>query len=352
MKLKRVQQAFSLIELMIATTLSLVISYSVMQIYLTQSQFYKTSNSQALILNTENALVNLISPTIRGAGFVGCSTTSNALSNLNPGLPDPLGSLNNSGQMIKGYSGSSSSFTYTTTNPANDTNAANWTPALPASLVGEVEKGSDVLIVLGATPGAFPIGVMQINPGSNVLTLKNTANAQITSGQLGAVSDCVKSIIFRVTGVTGTSLSHSAGTGSMHNASSTFLLKFQPGAQFIALQQTAFFVGQGHGGQSALMQAVLNGNTWTVQPLVPGVEFMKVHYGIGANGLVTRYVPANAVSDWSNVYAIRLGFIIAGKMGSGSGNRSYTVLDTAVTVPADNLLRHTFEMTIKLRNAS
>jgi type IV pilus assembly protein PilW len=118
------------------------------------------------------------------------------------------------------------------------------------------------------------------------------------------------------------------------------------------MQQTAFFVGQGQGGQSSLMRARLVGNSWTIEPLVPGVQIMKIQYGIGSNGVANRYVSANAVTDWSQVYSLRLGFLIEGQQGSGTlSTNQYTVLDTLITVPADNRMRHVFEMTINLRNA-
>jgi type IV pilus assembly protein PilW len=120
MKLRASQHGFSLIELMIATLLGLIISYAVIEVYLTQSQFYKTSNSQSLILSTENAIINLVTPPIRYAGFLGCGTALTAISNLNTGAPDPLGAFNTTPAMIMGYNGRGASFTFTQTNPAND----------------------------------------------------------------------------------------------------------------------------------------------------------------------------------------------------------------------------------------
>lgn len=351
MKLKAYQHGFSLVELMIATLLSLIISYAVLQIYLTQSQFYKTSNSQSLILNTENAIINLVTPIIRSTGFLGCGTTLTAVSNLNSGVPAPLGSLNTTPAMLAGYNGSGSSFTIAITNPANDSTASDWTPSLPSTLTGQVQQGSDVIIVLGASPNSVPIGVTQINSGSNNIGLLSTANANLAAGQLGVVSDCLKSIIFQITSVGASSVSHAAGSGSGQNASNSFPINFSPGAQFMPVQETVFFIGQGQGGQSTLMQGVLNSGTWTISPLVPGVEFMKVQYGIGNNSLITQYVSANAVTDWTKVYAVRMGFLISGKIGSASSSRTYSVLDTTVTVPTDSRLRHTYEMTIQLRNA-
>ncbi|WP_233586776.1 PilW family protein [Legionella sp. km772] len=294
---------------------------------------------------------NLVTPTIRSAGFMGCGTTLTAISNLNGGAPDPLGSFNTTPAMIRGYNGSGASFTFTQTNPANDSNGTHWSPSLPASLVGQTVQGSDVVVVLGATPNSIPIGVTQIDAGSSSLSLQSTTNANLSNGQLGAVSDCVKSIIFQITNVGTNTLSHAAGVGTMQNASSSFPVNFSVGSQFIPVQETVFFIGQGQGGQSSLMRGVLNAGGWTVEPLVPGVEFMKIQYAIGDNRLITQYVSANAVTDWTKVYGIRMGFLIAGKIGSASSSTTYNVLDTTVTVPADNLLRHTYEMTIQLRNS-
>ncbi len=346
------QYGFSLVELMVAILLGLLISYTVLQIYLAQTQIYKTSNSQGLILNTENAITNLVSPVIRDAGFVGCSTVSTAISNLNAGGSDPLGSFNTTPSMVRGYNGSGASFTIAQSNPANDTTATHWNPTLAAGLVGQVQQGNDVLVVLGADPNSQPSAITAIDASSNNFTIQSNAHSNAIAGGYGAISDCVKSMIFQVSSVGSSVITHNAGMGTLQNTTSTFPISFQIGSQFIPLQQTAFFVGQGQGGQSSLMRGILNGSAWTIEPIVPGVEFMKVQYGIGTNGAVTRYVSANTVTDWSEIYAIRIGFLIAGQLASGSlTQQQYTVLDTVVNAPADNRLRHVFELTIQLRNA-
>ena len=345
------QQGFSLIELMIGTLIGLILSLAIMEIYLSQSQLYKASNSQALIQSTENAISNLVTPVIRSAGFTGCSTIATAISNLNAGGPRPIGIMNTTPTMIMGYNGGTSSMTLTA-NPTNSGSASDWSPALDATLVGSVEKGSDVLVVLGSAVGGYPLGLTAVDLDSSSLTLQSAEGTNITAGQFAAVSDCAKTAIFQITGVTGTNISHNAGSGILQNANSEFPVSFQVGSQFVLLQQTAFFVGQGQGGQSALMRATLVGNNWSVQPIVPGVALMKVQYGIGTNGIITQYIAANAVPNWAQVYAVRIGFIIEGQPGSGTSNTTqFTVMDIPVTVPADNRLRHVYEITINLRNA-
>lgn len=351
MNTKTSQQGFSLVELMVSSLLAIIISYAVLQIYLSQHQFYRASNSQSLIINNENAISNFITPIIRGAGFLGCGGIATGISNLNAGAPAPLGSFNTSPSMLIGYNGSDSTFTITQTNPNNDTNAAHWSPSLPASLVGQAVQGSDVLIVLGAMPGSAPISVTTVDAGSTSLELLNTSDPNLSNGQLGAISDCVKSVIFQITALGANSLSHASGTGVFQNSSSTFPVNFSAGSQFIPIQQSAFFLAHGQGGQSSLMRAILGSGGWTIEPLVSGVEFMKIQYGIGDNGAITQYVSANLVSDWTKVYAVRMGFLLSGKSGSASSLRTYNVLDTTVTVPSDTLLRHTYEITMQLRNS-
>jgi type IV pilus assembly protein PilW len=346
------QQGFSLVELMVATLISLFISYAVLEIYLAQSQLHRVSNSQAVIQSTQNAIINLVTPIVRSTGFMGCGTLVTAISNLNAGGPNPIATLNTNPIMLTGYSGGGASFTISQDNPANDGNVNDWTPSLEPTLAGNVQKGNDVLIVLGPTPDSFPLAITNIDTGSSFLAVQSPPSTTITAGQFGAVSDCGKAVVFQITSVAGTNINHTAGTAALENSSSNFPVNFAVGSQFIPLQQTAFFVGQGPGGQSALMRATLVGVNWDIQPIVPGIEFMKIQYGIGSGGNITQYVSANAVSNWAQVYSVRIGFLIQGEVGSGTqGSNQFTVLDTQVTVPNDNRIRHVFEITINLRNA-
>ena len=345
------QSGFSIIELMLGATLGLILSFAIIQIYLAQTQTYKTANSQALIQSIENAITNLVTPTIRATGFAGCGTIITAVSNLNAGGPNPIGTVNTSPTMIMGYNGGTQPISYHE-NSANDASASDWSPALDSSLVGSVEKNSDVLIVLGPMPGSTPLGITALSSGSTSLTLQSTPSSSLSAGQLAAISDCGKTVVFAISSASGTTVSHIAGIGPLQNASGTFPVNFQPGAVFVPLQQTAFFVAQGIGGQSSLMRATLNGTSWTIQPLVPGVEIMKVQYGIGSGGIITQYVTADAVTNWAQVYAVRIGFIIAGQTASVTATTTpLTLFNIPVTVPTDSRLRHVFEITINLRNA-
>ena len=350
---------FSLIELMVAMTIGLVLLGAVSSIYIAQSGMSKSAVAQASIQNAENAIAALVTPTIRSTGFNGCSNFTRSLSNLNVGGPPPLGNLSTSGAFLAGYdangtAGTGSALTITQNNASNGASASGWTPSLDTTLVGSISTGSDVLVLLGAAPLSSTVGVTAIPTAGSTLTVQDATG--LTVGQLGMVSDCLKASIFQITNIAGNTLTHSAAAGVAANAADSLGVNYPPASQFIPLQQTAFFVGQGQGNQSTLMRATYASGAWTIAPLVPGVDSMQVLYGTGTGGIVTQYVSANAVVDWTAVYTVRLGFLIQGQTGSAANtstaSRQFQVLGTTITVPSDGRLRHVYEMNINLRNAS
>lgn len=353
------QNGFSLIELMVALTIGLILVSGIIAVYIAQTQTYKTTGSQGSIQDSENAIAALVTPAVRSTGFMGCSNVMFAQSNLNPGGPPPLGTLDNAQTMLMGYdytgtAGAGSVFTIASENPPNDANMADWSPGLDPSLASDVLPGSDVLIVFGAAPLSQPVGVTSISPGSSSFMTQSTTGLAV--GQFAAISDCAKATVFQISGITGSTVTHAAGAGALANQTSALPVNYQTAAQVVPMQETAFFVAQGQNGETTLMRAVLQANgIWNIQPLVPGVETMQVLYGIGANGATSQYLPASAVTNWALVTTVRLGFLLEGQAGSGSPSNNptaFSVLGTQFTTPTDTRLRHVYEMTINVRNAS
>ena len=349
------QNGYTLVELLVAMAIGLVLIGGVITAYLVQTQVYKVTNSQAAIQNAENAIAVLVLPVIKSSGFLGCSTTDQPTTNtLNAGAPPPLGAATTPG-MVFGYDASGTSgggtLTLATRNPANDATLTDWSPSLDTSMASLVQTGSDVLALLGPAPNSQPMAVTSIASGSDTLTTNGTSTLVV--GQLAAVSDCSKSTIFSATGVAGSNVTHAASAGTTGNATAAIsVLYVNP--QLIPLQQTAFYVGQGLGGQSSLMRATYASGAWTATPLVPGVQNMQALYGTGSGGVVTQYVPASSVSNWLSVYSVRLAFLIEGQAGSGGPNSptAFDLLGTTVSVTQDGRLRRVYGITVNLRNQS
>jgi type IV pilus assembly protein PilW len=352
---------FGLLELMLAMGLGLIVTAGLLVIFLAEQQVYNNSSAQSLMQDSDNAISAVITPVARGVGFMGCGAlnSSNGVLSYNSSPHTPL--TFNTSSAVQGYTGTLPASL--SDNAADDDTASDWTPSLDSSITstsnGGPEKGSDIVVLIGAAPNATPVGVTAPIVGSPISINDGSQFAAINSGgaQMVAVSDCLKSSVFQAAGVSGTTLTYSSGPSNTPS--------YQAGAQVIPLQQTMFFVAKGDGGQSALYEGVMtipsggsaSTATWTVNEMVPGVLAMKVLYGIGTNETATQYVDASEVGNWSNVTSIKLGFLVEGGVGSAtmpSAAWSYPLFDStiSISVPADTRMRHVFYMTINTRNAT
>ncbi|MET3654816.1 PilW family protein [Dyella japonica] len=346
------QAGFGLIELMLAMMLGLIVSAGAIVIFVAQRQVYSNASSQALIQNADNALSAIITPVIRGAGFLGCGAlggTSATAYVANPRTPLTY----DTSSAVQGYEASIVP-PQIITGANNDTTASHWTPSLDASFASSgVSQGSDVLVLIGAQSDASPVGVTAFNTGSLSVNDISTLPA---APQMIAVSDCSKNAIFMATAINSGSNTVSFTTGP------NGALIFASGSQLVPIQQTALFIAKGDGSQNALWQGIMTGNpssaSWDMAEVIPGVSNMQVRYGIGNAGQATRYVNASQVPSlggWGAVTSIKLGFLIEGNLGSAqipNGPMNYTLFDKTFSVPADSRLRHTFFMTVNTRNTT
>ncbi|OQS08195.1 hypothetical protein B0T37_21485 [Chromobacterium violaceum] len=352
MKTWRAQSGFSLVELMVAITIGLLLLTALVGIMVGGRKDYSTNTGQGMLQNAGATLSSVISQTARSAGFFGCSgtTTSNA-------LVAAIGLLGNFNTPVVGYDAvlASSTLTLTALNGSNDSTLTDWSPTLDSSLQGLVAKGSDVLVFSGQTNGSVPVWVnAYASAGATALQTQSASN--VAANNLLSVSNCGHASILQVSSV------GSANGSSVINLRQALDTDFPVGSVAAPLSQTAYFVGQATGAQSALYQAVYDGtaSSWQLTPVVPGVDALQVWYGVGgAPGVTTQYLPASQVSNWAQVNSLRIAALLEGPSGSapatgktGCANRtSWTVLGSTVVVPCDTRLRHVYTMTVSLRNA-
>jgi len=353
---------FGLIELMIAMALGLLVLAGVLVVFIAQRQVYQNSTSQSLVQDADNALSAVITPVVRGAGFTGCGNIGNGVIAYPAARKTPL--TFNTNSAVQGFAATAIPASLVD-GTANDTTTTDWAPALDASFVtaGGVAKGSDVLVLIGAPPGAVPVGATAFATGAiTVNSSLGTSSASFTPPnppQLVAVSDCGKSSIFQVNSATTVApivLTYTLGPNGTP--------LYPVSSQVIPIQQTAFYVAQGHAGQSGLFEAVMQipvggtaaTATWgTPNEVVPGVLNMEVLYGTGVQGQATQYVKASAVTNWAAVTTIKLGFLVEGNPSSSTASTnqtSFPLFANTLVVPADSRLRHTFYLTVNARNGT
>jgi len=88
-------------------------------------------------------------------------------------------------------------------------------------------------------------------------------------------------------------------------------------------------------------------------PLLSDMDDMVVLYGVDTNNdrTANQYVPANQVSDWSQVVSVRINLLLrSAENNIATAPQTYTFNGTTTT-PSDRYLRHTYTTTIALRNA-
>ncbi|UTH76165.1 PilW family protein [Chromobacterium sp. IIBBL 290-4] len=353
MKRRPRMQGFSMVEMMVAITIGLLLLVALVGTMVAGRKDYSTNAGQGELQNAGATISNLIAQSARGAGFFACSGSSTSNELLTAG--SLLGNFSNP---VIGYGAvvASSSLALSSLNGSNDGALSDWSPALDSSLQGLVAKGSDVLVLSGQANGAVPVWVSAY-ASAGATSLQTQSSSTIAVNNVLAVSNCANSTIVQVSGVNSAS---GVVTVSLAQALDS---NYPAGSMAAPLAQTAYFVGQATGSQSALYQAYYDGTTtnWKTTPLVPGVDTMQVWYGIGgASGAVNEYVPAGQVSNWSQVYALRVALLLEGPLGSAPASpntgscvnqRQWTVLGNTVTVPCDTRLRHVYTMTVSLRNA-
>ena len=336
---------FTILELMVAITIGLIVLIGLVQIIVQNQAKYAVTTGQGETQNAELTLQSVLGTALRGAGFFGCSsnTTANFVANIN--------SMMNTGAYVQGYDGGASA-TISTLNYANDTTLTDWTPSLNSSFSGFAEKNSDVLVVVGARAGTSPV-MLTSDAASGAGSLNLQSASQVVSNGYLAVSNCQQSSIVQTASATTASgnVTVQLSNGNLNQAYTT-------GGQAVPVAATAFFVGAASGTQSALYQAENTAGAWKVTPLIPGVNNMRIRYGIGTQANTTQYKTAAqmANTDWATVNSIQAAFLLEGNQGStinqaNCTNKSWTLLGRTVTLPCDTRLRHVFNLTVSLRNA-
>ena len=350
-------RGFSLIELMVAITLAMIVTAGVISVFVgSRSAFEATSGTAALTDGGRFAL-NFISNSIRGTGYMSCTTAPNMQGILNAGSPIAF-SFN---EALQGFEavGTGPAGAYTVAPPpvVGDVSTGNWVGGLDPTLTGLPVQNNDVLVARSTLPNAQTVYVSAIFDGASTFTV-NTQGS-LLAGQLAVISDCTKGVVFQISGLAppgaNAVITHNAG-GSPGNSTAVFPLSFSPGAEVTPVDTVIYYIGAGADGDGALWAYDLNGTgTFTASELVPDIEAMQILYGVDTTKTqtVADYVTADLVVDFNTVMSVKVALLAASAPGSAhpTGAKTYNLLGTQVTAPNDTRSRQVFEETIAVRNA-
>jgi len=320
--MKRKQRGLSLIELMIATSLSLILTTGVIQIFSSSKQTSRVQDSLARLQENARFALDLLAHDIRMAGQLGCN--SNASLNY-------ATALTNHGASIFGYEHDQL--------PANSALVVNNANPQRDNIVAD----TDTIIILSASPNTIPV-----SSNGTVTTITapdaNTIN-NIDAGDPLLISDCDNADLIIAGDINDNVIT-----------TSPFSKAYRDFSQLAALNYNAYYIRENN-NQKNLYRSTVNGiaNVTRINsdPLLEGVENMQILYGedINGDGSSIRYVDATTIgADMSKVSSIRIHLLLA-TLEDGLATEPQTYwFNGADHSATDGRLYRSFTTTIQLRN--
>lgn len=328
------QRGLSLIELMISITIGLIILVALSTLFINQSRSrIELDKSNRMIDNGRYAL-QLLTDDLRLAGFYGEFTPVSGVPAVPASLPDPC-----------------------STSPSNMAAALQlsiqgYDAATPTSNISSPPCG------LTYTAGSD----LTLKPGSDIVVVRHTSTA-IPIAQTAAVSGkfyLQASLCQFDSSPVVISTTPANFTLRKLNCTSTSTAPYADLRQFMV---DVYYVspndkvtaGVGD-GVPTLKRMELDPvtNAFVVKPLVEGIDFMQLDYGMDTtgDGIADSYITSPAATDWPDVVAVKMN-LLARNTETTKGytdNKTYSLGSAGSVTPNDNYKRHSYSQYIRLIN--
>lgn len=366
------QSGLSLVELMVAVTVSLFLLAGVMQVFLGSRQSYRTSDALAWVQESGRFALDLISRDLRQAGHSRnreiCGGSA-ALSLEQPVTNDGILDLGRLRIALNEPATNGAAWTGVFAGIANairgyDATAGGWAPGLPSAVAAlNPSSGTDVLRIQTSQASQQPsIRIAEHLPGSGIVRVMDAAQ-ELQDGDRVMVVDrgCEVGAVFQLTGLTPGSdpdwnreLAYSAGSGTPGNRTVELGRDFTGGNLLLGPdtpQSVTYYLAPNANGVPALFRST---NDAAGEELVEGVADMQIQYGVDTDDddNVDQYDLASTVTDWDRVRAVRVGLLVRSPEGgvTAEGENQVLTFDGAVVDTSDRRLRSVFTTTVAVRS--
>lgn len=325
------QRGFSLVEIMVAVTLSVILMSGVMQIYLPSKQSFRMQESLSRVQENGRFALEFLSRDIRMADFWGCANIDNVTNSL-----DPAGGAGYVDFSAGGLA-------------ATDNNGLN---------------GSDTITLRGAYGTSLtllPNGAAGYGPQTSSVITTTTDNG-LNQCDILLVANCSQADIFQETGanpngsgqiVHNTGATCSPGnnnpgicTGGNAHCLSTI---YGGDAGIYKAQQLIYSLGNGAQGQPALFRQQDSNDALE---LVDGIADLQFQYGEDTDddNTANYYVAADSVVDINNVVSVRVWVLSRSYENNLTPAAQTYEWDSGPVTAADRRLYQVFTTTVTLRN--
>ncbi|KAF0193007.1 MAG: type IV pilus assembly protein PilW [Gammaproteobacteria bacterium] len=309
------QRGATIIEVMVAVTISLILLTGVLQIFISNKQTYRINDAMSRLQENARFATYFLTTDLRMAGFYGCGSKATSFVN-----------------------------TLNTT-----TGVFNFGTPLEA-LDGAGLNGSDEITVRGSAGSSVAITEAMPNTSADLKT-QPAAVPPFADNDIVLISDCTASAAFQITGYTtsnGNTVHNTGGSSVPGNLTKDLGKQFGTDAEIMKVTTKRYYIAAGASGAPALWRQDAGG---TPVELVEGVENMQILYGERIAGS-TKYVAAGAVTDMANVTSLRIALLLRtmDEAGSTLDTSTYSLASTTYNPTDDRRLRRVVETTITLRN--
>ena len=238
--MERHQAGFSPIEVLVALVIGLVLTATVLQVYIANKQTYRVGEASARLQENARFASELIARDARMSGYQGCA--GNERTTLNQ-LQDSAAFLYDFETVVQGF---------------DATGTDTWAPTLDAS-ISNVLSGNDILVIRGLFGGETAItgSADTGNCGTAALILADSDG--FAAGDIVVAGNCNTASLFQISGISDTSVTHYAGGSSPGNAGANLGACFAGDGWLGRLSTRIFFVGQNDAGVPALYRTEVSG---------------------------------------------------------------------------------------------
>lgn len=350
------QSGLTLIELMIALTLSLVLLAGVIQIFIANKASYRMTEAHSRLQENARFALDILTRDVRSAGYTGCRTIENM--NVVTIAKAPVPAVMNATTIINGLNAETSS---------------TWNIA-PDATLGTVVGGTDVITIQRATGcGGNLIGNIGSSNGNIQIYSPNSCN--ISANDVLVIADCEDAHVFRAANVSdGTNkqtIAHSNSVNEANHFCTSYASLPDPGAcatgeaklytydaELFLFRAYTYYIRNGINGTPALWRldhSQTSGTASNPIELIEGIENMQITYGVDNdnNDIVDSYENAKTVEDgslWGNVVSARIS-LLAQTLEDNLTVENQSLIFDGTNIPGnDGKLRRVFTTTIGIRN--
>ncbi len=340
------EQGLSLVELMIAMVLGTVLIMAVIQVFTSNSQAYRVGDANARVQESGRIAADILSRSLRNAGYFGCAPSGNMSNNLN-----------------------SNSANYD--EDLHDIQRAG--VSLPVAAPPNAIAGPDMIRISGARSEGVSIrSVAQVN--SATVQVDNQGGLQKDDHVV--ITDCSNADVFEVTNISSTTsgnvtITANSGAGNpgnelganspagCNNPNNCLSAVYQSGAQILRAYSEVYYLRNNPNGNPALYVQLGDG---TRVELVENIADMQIRYRDNAGNFWTtadiNALPAPGF-DFNSVEAVEVSLLVR---SGGNANITpelqqycypgWTDCQVAAdfTAAPDNRLYRVYNLAVALRN--